>query len=396
MKKVAILVAAVAFTLSLNMRVFATGVENLSNTEVNEATVITETVQEDPTEETEAVVGDTSTDIGIDEDINEDAGVLPDSIFYILDKAFDNFRLFLTFDDEKKMEIISQIADERLAESETMTKEEKYDLATSTMEEFNNLITKATDELENEEISNEEIDNDEIDNEEISTDEIENDEIENDEIDNDEIDNEEKEISELQLAKKAAVSNMVEKRHELNTARQENQVAMVDLKKTEKFKDEEAITAAEDELNTKEILYNEAKEAFYIAFAQFKETRNSEVKVEEVNANIASETKEEVIITEEKVEEEKVEEEKEKVEEVEEVKIEELKEAKEIKAKKVREIKEVKEAKEIREVKEVKEKLEKKETRNENEKKENNRRTNKNEKKENNRRTNKNKENREN
>ncbi|MEK6266439.1 MAG: DUF5667 domain-containing protein, partial [Clostridium sp.] len=218
MKRVAILVAAVAFTLSLNMRVFATGVENSSNTEVNEATVISETVQ-------------------------EDAGILPDSIFYILDKAFDNFRLFLTFDDEKKMEIISQITDERLAESETMTKEEKYELATSAMEQFNNLITKAAGLIEEPAIEEPAIEEPKIEEPKI-------------------------EKTELQLAKKAAVANMVEKRHELNTARQEYQAVKVAMKKAEKSKDEEAIKLAEEELNAKEILYSEAKEAFYIAFAE--------------------------------------------------------------------------------------------------------------------------------
>ena len=40
----------------------------------------------------------------------------------------------------------------------------------------------------------------------------------------------------MQLAKKAAVANMVEKRHELNTARQEYQAVKVDLKQAEKSK----------------------------------------------------------------------------------------------------------------------------------------------------------------
>ena len=127
MKKVAILVAAIAFTVSINTKVFATGVEDSTSTQINPTTVTTETTQVDTTKE--AVVDSTSTDTNIDEVVNEDKGIMPDSMFYFFDKAFDNFKLFLTFDDAKKIEIITQIANERLAEYESMTKEEKYELA---------------------------------------------------------------------------------------------------------------------------------------------------------------------------------------------------------------------------------------------------------------------------
>ena len=137
MKKVAILVAAIAFTVSINTKVFATGVVDSTSTQTNPTTVITETTHVDTTKD--AVVDSTSTDTNIDEVVNEDKGIMPDSMFYFFDKAFENFRLFLTFDDAKKIEIITQIANERLAESENMTKEEKYELAKTAIEEFNTL-----------------------------------------------------------------------------------------------------------------------------------------------------------------------------------------------------------------------------------------------------------------
>jgi hypothetical protein len=287
MKRVAILVAAVAFTLSINMKVYATGVEDLNNTQVNQTTVVTEIPQENPT----------------DEVINEDKGVMPDSIFYLFDKAFDNLNIFFTFDDEKKIEILSQIADERLAESEVMTQEEKYDLAKSAMEQFNSLITKASEELNvlvednNNVILNEdkEMENTEVDLQhgEIKLENPEGDKLS--ELEKNILSKHLKSIEvlkklsgklegnakdaieaviEMQLAKKEAVANMVEKRHELNAARQEYQVVRIDLEQAKKSGDEEVIKAAQELLVEKQTAYKDSKEEFKIAFEAKKEVKN--------------------------------------------------------------------------------------------------------------------------
>lgn len=280
MKKVAILVAAIAFTVSINTKVFATGVEDSTNKQVNPTTEITETQK----------------------------GIMPDSMFYFFDKAFDNFRLFLTFDDAKKEEIITQIANERSAEYESMTVKEKHDLAQNIIKELEKLSEKL--------------------------DVLEEDKIEND----------------VNIEHKKAVVLMVEKRHDLNAARQEYQAAKVALKHTEKAGDQTAKEAATAAVATAKGLYEVAKDEFDKAFDEMKETvGNKEVEETEEQANIE----------EDKVEEAKVEEAKE-VEEVKEVKeIKEAKEAKEIKEVKVvkeaKETKEAKEAKEINEAKEAKE-----------------------------------------
>lgn len=57
--------------------------------------------------------------------LNADAGTTPDSIFYGMDKFFDDFSLFFTFDDAKKADKASQIAAERLLEAEVMANEGK-------------------------------------------------------------------------------------------------------------------------------------------------------------------------------------------------------------------------------------------------------------------------------
>ena len=130
MKRVAILVAAIAFTLSLNTKVFATGVvDPNAAAAVVPPTVTSETVKENAVNEEEILV-----DTNIDEIEKEETGIMPDSMFYFFDKAFENIQLFLTFDDEKKIEILSQMADERLAEGETMTAEEKYEYVKNTIE----------------------------------------------------------------------------------------------------------------------------------------------------------------------------------------------------------------------------------------------------------------------
>ena len=302
MKRVAILVAAIAFTLNLNMKVFATGVENLNNTQVNQTTVSAETTQVNTTSEAEETVDN----ISVDTDISAETGIMPDSIFYLFDKAFDNFKLFLTFDDEKKIEILSQIASERLAESENMTQEEKYELAKVTIEEFNKLITKASDELNvlvennNNVIINEEIENIEVDLEagEIKLENPEGDklgELEKDILSkhlksievlkklSEKLDGNAKEVIEavieMQLAKKEAVANMVEKRHELNAARQEYQLVKINLEAAKKAGDAEAIKAAEEVLKEKQGLFEDAKEEFNIAFKEKKELKNDLKKI---------------------------------------------------------------------------------------------------------------------
>ena len=317
MKRVAILVAAIAFTLSINMKVFATDVQNLNSTQVNQTVVGTEATQENTTNVVgEAVdstntdtnvpveaVDSTSTDGSVNEVTNNDGGIMPDSIFYFFDKAFDNLRLFFTFDDEKKIEILSQIADERLAESESMAQAEKYDLAKSTIEEFNNLVTEASDKLNvlvednNNVISDQdkEMENTEVDLEhgEIKLDDAEGDKLGDFEKKflskqiksievlkklSEKLDGNAKEVIdaviEMQLAKKETVANMVEKRHDLNTARQEYQLVRINLEQAKKSGDEEAIKAAEEVLKEKQNSYKDAKEEYKIAFEEKKEIKS--------------------------------------------------------------------------------------------------------------------------
>lgn len=73
---------------------------------------------------------------GQEGDVNVNAGITPDSILYPVDKLIDEVKVALTTDDEKKIETIEQVAQERLAEAQVMAEENKEDLTKQTVEEF--------------------------------------------------------------------------------------------------------------------------------------------------------------------------------------------------------------------------------------------------------------------
>jgi len=203
MKRIAILVAAITFTISINTQVFAIEAEN-SNSISNETNIN-----------------------GV---VNKDLAIIPDSIFYLIDKGLDNLKLFLNFDDVRKTEMILQIANERLAEYADMTSKEKYDLAKDMIKELDKL--------------------------------------------NDKLDSNAQETIETQLVKREAVANMVEKRRLLNAARQEYQLVKTSLEQAKKSGDEAAIKVAEELLKEKESLYKVAIEQFKIAFEKMKKVEN--------------------------------------------------------------------------------------------------------------------------
>jgi len=187
MKRVAILVVAVAFTVSINTKVFANSVEN-SNSARN--------------------------DTNINEVVNNGKAIMPDDIFYFVDKTIDNLKLFLTFDDAKKKEIILQIANE------------KYDLSKDIVKEFDKSSYK--------------------------------------------LDVSAKETTGIQLAKKETIANIVEKRQQLTAARQEYLLVKISLDQAKKSGDEAAIKVGEELLKEKQSLYKIVKEDFEISYKNEK------------------------------------------------------------------------------------------------------------------------------
>jgi|SRR3989344_5585867 len=77
----------------------------------------------------------------------ERAGITPDSQFYILDLAFDQLGLVITFDQNKKIERRLNIAEERLLETKEMAEKEQYQEAETAENKYSLQMNSAEDEI---------------------------------------------------------------------------------------------------------------------------------------------------------------------------------------------------------------------------------------------------------
>ena len=228
----------------------------------------------------------------------EEAGITPDSILYPVDKLIDEASLALKSDEEKQVEVLTDIAKERLGESEVMAEEGKQDLVEEALVEYeenmneavevvDNIIQEAqkaddkdvlvdeTTELTDEELADIERKEDEIEklNELLTQQQEKSIEVLEDLKDTvgDEAKIKLEKVIEMQAAKKEAVAKLVEKRHEFNEQKKALNMAKVQLKKASKTGDEEAIKKAEEDYQLKLNSYNEANENMVEAKAQHKE-----------------------------------------------------------------------------------------------------------------------------
>lgn len=264
------------------------------------------------------------------------AGITPDSILYGVDKALDSAKVALSFNDEKKVEAMADVAEERLGESEVMVKEGQEDLAkgaideySKNMQEANELLQGIIKDTEGKEVApagNEEnsttkkqgandqsttaegnkeettttkgqaTDENKVDKEDVKIDENKNKDVK--ELEAKIIARQQKAIEvlkaiqekvsdsakgtiasviEMQTAKKEAITQMVEKREVLTTAKQEVKDAMAKMEETKKSGNEEAIKAAEEALKASKAKYIESKTDFKEAF-KVNKTVNKETK----------------------------------------------------------------------------------------------------------------------
>ncbi|MDW8802303.1 DUF5667 domain-containing protein [Clostridium sp. A1-XYC3] len=82
------------------------------------------------------------------ETLKEQAGVTPDStILYPIDKAIDNIKINLST-GENKAEVLIEVAEERLGESEVMAEKEKTDLSNEAINDYNNKMNDAVDKVQ--------------------------------------------------------------------------------------------------------------------------------------------------------------------------------------------------------------------------------------------------------
>jgi uncharacterized protein YeeX (DUF496 family) len=291
LKKIAILVASVLVFGGFSTRTFAA-----------EATTQT-------TQTPEAVVS-----------YKEEAGITPDSLLYVIDKAVDDLRVLLAGSDEKEAAVNADIAEERLGESEVMTEEGKVELAQKALEEYNEAITEAAEKLqavvvnleptaeESSEEATEEVVEENTDSKlEQSITDLEKaiQEVQDKSLvvlDSlkglvaEESVEAVEDVIEEQTTHKEAVANFVAERHEFNAAKKSLNMAKVALKKLEKGGDEEAVKAAQDKLAA-------AKEEYMLAqtelHAAFQAKKAADFGIEEDKEEAAQAPTEEAVTAEE-------------------------------------------------------------------------------------------------
>ena len=253
--------------------------------------------------------------ISTESKVQEQAGVTPDSYLYFLDRALDNLKVLLTFDDEQKMETIANIVEERLAESKVMTEKDKLELAKKALEDFNNKVEIVTERINEKLEANEEIgsinkisENNANEETNVKEEKTVDDEkqiqeseetttgsgIEIDKNNNDidkllveiekyhekaldvlntianKVDGNAKQnienVIKMQKAKKESVMQMVYARHKLNEAKKEYKAAEALAKKSKIIGDEQSYISAKQKLEELKQTYKSAVEEYKNAF----------------------------------------------------------------------------------------------------------------------------------
>ena len=197
-----------------------------------------------------------------------DAGITPDSIFYTIDKAYDSVRVFFAKGDEKKAMVLAKIANERLGESEAMTGKGKKELASKAMDSYKEKMDEAQNRLEAAIEKNKDTnDAKKINKLNEAEKDIAERQLKSIEVLKgllDKVGENAKETIErviaMQEAKKEAVANMVEKRHEFNDARKAYNQLKVQLEKARKTGDAEAIKKLEAQLKAQEAILEKCKQ----------------------------------------------------------------------------------------------------------------------------------------
>lgn len=289
MKKIAILVASILVLGGFGTRTFADEIK---------------TQTEQTTGTSESVVS-----------YKEDAGITPDNLLYVIDKAVDQLRITLANSTEKKAAVITEIAEERLGESEVMTEKGKIELAQKTLEEYNKKITEAANKLQ-EVVAN--LEASEKEGLDAAAEENLDEKLEQSLIDlataiqqaqekslavldslknaapEESVKSIEKVIEE-QTAHKEAVANFVAERHEFNAAKKSLNMAKVALKKLEKSGNEEDLKAAQAKLTEAQKEYMTAQTELHAAF---KTKKTADLKIEQNKEKASQSTPEEKAVVE--------------------------------------------------------------------------------------------------
>src|SRR5690554_5271414 len=82
------------------------------------------------------------------QDIRSTAGITPDSIIYKVDRYVEKIQLVFTGDAVKHAAILTQLAEERLAEAQVMSEEGKMELAQQAANEYTETVDIATESIQ--------------------------------------------------------------------------------------------------------------------------------------------------------------------------------------------------------------------------------------------------------
>jgi len=211
--------------------------------------------------------------------LKDQAGITPDSILYTADKAVDNLKVTLSSSEEGKANTLSEIAEERLGESEVMASEDKQDLASTALTDYENNINEAQTKIQ-----------DAIDKTETAGDEDRLKDVEN--IENKIIDKQKKSLDvltklqdklpdkakaivakviEMQTAKRNALIAVKKERQIYNDAKKQYNEAKTALETAKQSGNEAAIKTAEDLLQQKKLVLNTEKQNLAKAVESKKE-----------------------------------------------------------------------------------------------------------------------------
>lgn len=163
MKKILITILVLSL-MFLNVAYADEGISsNENNSQPNEENITEEidvqndeTVQLDETTEepTEEIIEETQSE----ETTEKGAGITPDSFLYDLDLLLEDLQLTLTFDDQKKAELLIEFAKERLLEASEMQQEEKIEYVKKAVKNYIETLEQAQEKVSEVVIDTEEID----------------------------------------------------------------------------------------------------------------------------------------------------------------------------------------------------------------------------------------------
>ncbi|MCI1943999.1 DUF5667 domain-containing protein [Clostridium luticellarii] len=207
------------------------------------------------------------------------AGITPDSILYPADKAIDNIKIILSFSDGAKADTLSDIAEERLGESEIMADKNSQNLANTAIDAYKICMKNAESKIENALNSSQNTENtDKRKNLENIEDKIISREKKSLDIltklQNKVGDNAKAVIAkviEMQKAKINAMLAVKKERAIYNDVKKQYTEAKIALEKAKKSGDETAVKSAEDLLDQKQQALNTEKQNLVKAVQAKKE-----------------------------------------------------------------------------------------------------------------------------